>query len=747
MDDSTDDGLPFRFPSNGEPPWAGAEHSYASWIPNVSGHLSFGMIDGRGKCHTVNQHCDVEGARVIAAHERRSAQDFPLPGGLIGLLRRSVTQDFLFVGNTHACHTPYILNEASSNPTSPMRYERNGVLVGKVLVLPPDDEPGTDAIRQRLIDGIHREMDERLDSYLLNPPGELHGLPSAILTLIDNAKDHVTCFALNFAIFRTGEVRIWFNMAELLGRDVVDYPPTALELIVADALPSQAYYFLKDVFHFHYHHDPRTDQLLDITRLEPGRCAAEQDLSWRINILRGLAKVVVEYRQSNRPDSNKKALGVLAYADAFQSLLARVVRKKDVKDGFEPTNKIILYDFDHTKTSLEALDALADSARGAALQLFGIFVGVILSALALWSGAVQIQPILCGDKRVSAAICPPIKPGFTTDIVNQVVSNPLGFVVVLTILGGLAYIFLFKGVTNIPLAKPLLRFVRALSAAVGAEMAKRSKRDQVGYVFQLVFLLFLTFLAAAIAYIFTPKNEVAPVQARPPAPTNRDSLDAFVGRKPSDSGLFNSSVIASKIRDVLGGDYELFLRNMSQTSVLTQENSFLWVTGSRAGDRDETAYLVLDRKTQQLEIGIRSSGRNEVYRSIGAPLLKPADIQRFTGSFASDIGPFPVETSVCKMSSGGTSGGTIQLSGTMGGVETCSYRMVLRKGQVLAFNPSSARGIVVLFGSAAPDRELAGDELIEADGTYQMKVGWKRVGAKSDFTRPRRDFYFRLNVR
>lgn len=661
----------------------------------------------------------------------------------MGLIRRSVTQDFLIIANSGRARTPYL-----DGNTIKGRDENNGVLIGEVVVLPPDSDPQAKQTLSSLLATIHEEMDSRHHEFLINPPGQLDELPAIIRSMIDAARTQIVCYKLRFALFRTGEIRIWFDWADFLGRDVTQFPPDILEELVGEALPSQAYYFLKDVFHFHYHHDPRTDQLLDLTRLDTSSCVALQDIEWRINILRGLAKVVVEYRQSNRPDSNKKALGVLAYADAFQSLLAKIKRPPALETPFQLVDDIILYDFGHSRVSIEALDALTESERSGALQLFGIFIGVVLSAFALWAGAVQIQPILCGDARAKAAICPPISPGITTDFVNRVVANPLGFVVFLTMLGFIAYIFLFKRVTNVPGAKPVLRFVKSLSAAIGTEIAKRSSADRAGYYAQLVVLAGMTGSAAWVAYEITPKNDVPPVIPRPSvaSPGPWAALDTMVGRLPKDSGLFTSSAIARKIQDTLGPDYESFLRNMAYQSPLRRNRATMWVVGSAAANSADTAYLLIDQNTQQIEIGVSKGGRANVYRSTGAPLKRPAEVQRALGGLVADVGPFPLETSLCKTGIGG-SRGVIQLSGALRGIETCQFRIDLRKGQLVSYRPASAKGLDISLGTSSSETPLSNERLIEADGTYRVRVAWQRTGGRYDLTRPRREFYVRLNVR
>ncbi|MBT2185540.1 hypothetical protein [Sphingobium nicotianae] len=655
-----------------------------------------------------------------------------------------MTQDFLIAANTARAKTPY-LKDAQPH----FRDEANGVLVGEVIVLPRDSDKETKRTLKELLNTVHQAMDEQQQAHPAQASGAMERLPSEILNEIEAKRDLIACYRIKFAIFRTGEVRLWYDWNDFLGRDSIAEPADRYEQIVGDVLPAQAYYFLKDVFHFHYHHDPRTDQLLDLTSLGNQASALNTDVEWRIDTLRGLAKVVVEYRQSPRPDSNKKALGVLAYADAFQSLLARVKRATDLNAGFLPIDDVILYDFDHSRDSIEALDALSETRRSGHLQLFGILIGVILSALALWAGAVQIQPILCGDSRANAAICPPTRPGITTDLINWVVANPLGFVVVLTMAGFLAYIFLFRGVTNVPLAKPILRFVRLMSAALGAEVAKRSRADRVGYYAQLAFLGALVGFIGWAAYQLTPKNVVPPVAERKSDAAQGPwaSLEGAVGRLPRDSGLFTSSVVAPQIRDMLGGDYEEFLRSMAVQSVLRRRGPTLWALGTRARDSQDGAYLLMDQRTRQIEVGVRKDGKLSIYRSTGRILFKPGDVQKFVGGAAADIGPFPIETSVCRSNVGRGANSTMQLSGALRGIEGCEYRLQLRQGQIVSFSPASARGLDVSLVTAGETEPLSGQRLIQKDGTYSLKVSWQRSGGPGDELRPLRPFYARIGIR
>lgn len=68
--------------------------------------------------------------------------------------------------------------------------------------------------------------------------------------------------------------------------------------------------------------------------------------------------------------------------------------------------------------------------------------------------------------------------------------------------------------------------------------------------------------------------------------------------------MFTTSVIAGKVRDILGEDYDDFLVRMTQQSELKRDGNILWVVGSRSTGDQDGAYLLIDQNAQRLEIVI-----------------------------------------------------------------------------------------------------------------------------------------------
>jgi hypothetical protein len=740
-------GDPFSLPISGPCPWDRAQHSFAGWVPNVSGHLSFGLICSNRGTHTVNQRSAGTGHRIVALHTKRSAQDFPLPGGLIGKVRKSATQDYILVGRTAAARTPFILDGETKD-----REEPHGALVGLVLVVPPDSV----RITKNRIDEFLSDIDESIEhalTYAGDPVGPAAGsidqIPAYILHQIEEVRRDIVCHVARFVLFRTGELRIWFDDDTFLGRDTSQNPVTEHERRSTQYLPSQMYFFIKDATHRHYHHDPETDQLLKLFRVDVDLNGQNDDATWRVDTLRGLAKVVVEYRHSNHPFSNKKALGILAYADAFQSILARTSRGGALDAPLQNLTDVIPYDFNHVRTSIEALDTLNETRRGALLQLFGILVGVVLSAFALWSGAVQIQEPLCDAMKDGPAPCPKMQPNTAVDVINWVVANPLGFVMLLAVLGFLAFVVFFKGLASVPLARRTKVWVNAFSSAVAASVsAGLGGRDGWGQAVRLFIIGSLTAGSAFAAYWIVPKHEVPTVEEQRAAVKNEWSqLDSMVDKKPDESGLFTSSVINSRLRDLAGNDYDDFLVLMGNASTLQRED-VLWVAGTPivSSGRD-AAYLIIDQRARKLEIGLRRSGNTTVYRSPGSLIEKPAAITKAFDGVAADMSPLAVQAPQCKGAPVGDGSRTLIFSGMLPAAEHCEYKVPLRTGQVLSYSQASARGLQMSVGAPNGKPALVTDSFTaNVDGTYVVHIMWQPGVTPPEARRILREFYLRAHV-
>jgi len=457
----------FELPIRGRAPWARTKYSWAGWIPTVSGHLSFSLIGSHNagsKCRTFNRTTSDNSSRVVAVHQQRSAQDFVVPSRLVRPLRKAISIDYLIVGRGGRARTPCFLPDSLGEI-----IDDQGVMRGFIAAVPNQVTRDKVLLRKDFLAQIGAMLDDRL-----TPAEEILDRLSG--QMLRGRAAGIAVALMEFAIFRTGEFRLWYEIDGFFGFDTEANPLRPEEIKFAELLPAQAYFFAKDVAHLHFHHEPESDQLLPLTRLTEARTPADHDaneLKWRRETLWGLARVVSQFRRQNTLYDHKKVLGVLAYADAFQSMLARIWRRPDLATPMAIHSRLPLYDFKHTRGSVEAMESLAAWRRSGRIQQFTILAGVVLSSLALWAAAIQIRPVMCAMARPAAIqasqICQPFPGWNSLRTVVWITEDPLLFTGALFVFGYALFVLIFKDLTFVPghrLFRLTARAGRALSASI-----------------------------------------------------------------------------------------------------------------------------------------------------------------------------------------------------------------------------------------------------------------------------------------
>lgn len=409
-------------------------------------------------------------------------------------LRPQVSHDCFIVAETAGAKTPFPLEGEKSYET----FDEQGVLTGVVLVLPEERQKPVKVRRKAYLNGLIDLIEDEATPAT--------NLTRTILDRTSAARiSGVAVLQLRFALFRTGEFRLWFSMKDLLGREVHSgaVPPSDDEIKLADALPPQVFFLVKDAAHKHYHHEPDSDQLLPLTKMEHARTPEahrQNEISWRRETLWGLARVISQYRRNDALYDYKKAMGVLAYADAFQSTLARVARPMAMEAEIEDHKELTVYDFAHTKASVEAMEGLASWRKSGLIQLFAAMFGGILSSLALWAGAVQIYPIMCEPLKATKNPCPPTVSPDSIEVVHKVADHPLVFTGSVVILGMAIFMLILRDISFVPFGSKLKRLLSPLAKAAGASLARKAG-DKVGYYLALSILAFLSGLFGFFAYL------------------------------------------------------------------------------------------------------------------------------------------------------------------------------------------------------------------------------------------------------
>lgn len=657
-------------------------------------------------------------------------------------IRPSARQDFILLGQSCAARTPLFDGDELHTIE-----DQNGVLMGVVAVLP--SERGTEAgkLRRQLLRRVDESITSAISAYA-SGDADAEPVTETLLNEIQQVRDRVACYFLRFALFRTGELRIWFDLGEFLGRDLDVAPPTAEEREAASPIAPQVYYFIKDMLHAHYHHHKKSDQLLPLTRLSSAPHSVEDDeTAWRYATLRGLVRVVVELRQGRSLDGHKRAIGIIAYAKAFQCVLARIARKQRIEEKFDRSPKIMPYDFSNLVSSIEAIDASVQSAVTAKLQLFAIVIGIILSGLALWAGAVQVHPVLC-EALQSTSACQEITAGPSVTALNWVIANPMAFLTLLVIVGFAAFVVFFRGTGAIPFAERLIHWSERLAEAIAVDISRSTQRsDGLGFYMGLLAMLLPIGIVGTIAYWLLPTRDVTVIDALNPGQRGKwDMLSKYAGVRISESGLLLSSPISPQLRAKLDDGFADFVRLLGDDAILKAEGRLLYVIPEKAKPGADAAYLIVDRSSDRFEAGIRVAGRSQIYRTSGGALPRPQAVRHLLGNSPTDIISVDAATSSCQIEQSGEGNRVITLSGELLANDYCEYNITLSEGQSLSFNRKGSRGLRVDVRQNGRSFEI--DPVFRSSKGGNMKTqvrwdGWQPT--KTEALRPRK-FYVRLEM-
>ena len=243
-------------------------NTYKSWIPNVSGCLSFSNIKGSkipGRAwspHTYNRLSDDADGCIVSLQKRNLSDTIYAPVDLGGMF--------------------YYLLSAKVDDSSP-----NGeVLTGRIFAFP------------KLLLGSK-------DKALVKSFGNSGDAPkAAAIELINIWELHSKTILISFKLYRDGFAEFYY-----VGTDTRNAYPFILE----------AYSFLKDLVHSHKFHRYDDDAIV-----VPYPVENDADIKWIEKTARNLHKSIVSaYRNSTYRADLINALGRLSYLESFQQILAQ----------------------------------------------------------------------------------------------------------------------------------------------------------------------------------------------------------------------------------------------------------------------------------------------------------------------------------------------------------------------------------------------------------------------------------------
>jgi hypothetical protein len=357
---------------------------FAGWVPTTSGHLSFSVVGRRLRpsacCFNNLETAGRADVLGVAVAQKRVNRDAAAPLRWLGrrfgpVVRRrwpqSKLRDWLPEG-----HVYYFFLLAEPRPALTPYFDKagklqhrpdaRGALKGSVFFLA---EGKTLADRRRR-SAAARRLSDMVHAYNLNPPI----LGQDWLACLRSEFRSEAGAAVDFTLYRTGELR--------MNAPLTPYKPGAEDPSEQRlSLARHIYYFIKDCAHQHHHHRPQDDQLLPLIPVDdPGLKA---DGHWRRQILWALTKAVGQFRRDKEHVKRRQALGVIAYAEAFQVTLARI-RRPAGKKRHVVDDSLATFTFTQQRASIEVSKEVDSWRRQGVFSTMALAVASIISFSSLW---------------------------------------------------------------------------------------------------------------------------------------------------------------------------------------------------------------------------------------------------------------------------------------------------------------------------------------------------------------------------
>lgn len=478
-------------------PWEAATAAWVGWIPTVSGHLSFSLIGttGLGADHFVanGDKPRLEG-RVVLVRQRRRNRDFGYWSKIAAKFLKDTDQDFVLVAHTEPGARPERDHETKKFVAI---EDARGSLRGTILWFPYryDADLRNDlqlalsdlAAEAQRIERLHGEENEAA-------LGALEGWVRSRLTpitadvAVEDIEAQQVAYEFEFALFRTGEFRLWYARDNAAGNEL-------------DGIARQVFYFAKDIAHTHSHHEPESDQIVHLARTKPGRYDTPEkcETYWRNETQWGLSRVFEQLHRASGIGAQRRSLGILAYADAFQGSLAQVMRLPGGNDDFQTDPNVALYDNQHRRESARAMLEYRAFRVGEKGQILLLVITALLASAGLWYGFTLIRGTLCAQDNAN---CLGLQALTAARLLSLVVNSPLTFFAFCGYSVYLLFNIFIKDWDDIPvIRKPQSGFLRMCFAIASnfAKLRKNPRRALIVYV--SFFLLALIFTALLLIYL------------------------------------------------------------------------------------------------------------------------------------------------------------------------------------------------------------------------------------------------------
>lgn len=277
---------------------------YKTWVPNVSGALSFSML-GTGTYPSPAWRANVgdQFKRYIVSYQKRPLLDAVIP---IIAKMTGISGDFVCT----------CVASCSDNPSDTFDTLTGRLFIFHDLKLWKKHARKAINDAQSLLWDYSQKceigLNNQLESYF---EGNYQNLSDLLPRL--------SSYFVDFTVQRNGVTTLTCpdNIADLVSPDAPEFPADSVQkLHIEKIVCSQLFFFLKDLCHNHQHHPPKSDTLVDV------HAFLGDDVEWRSKILRVLYRKIIEFKRDSRPESYNSSLGILIYAKAFRGISVKEVQ-------------------------------------------------------------------------------------------------------------------------------------------------------------------------------------------------------------------------------------------------------------------------------------------------------------------------------------------------------------------------------------------------------------------------------------
>lgn len=308
---------------------------YKGWIPTVGGRLSFTVAGthSRKNSHHDSPVVQLEGdagQKRIYAYQVRDLSDIPplLQMAKVNIFKKIVQKITRTNGR-------FIFLYGSEN--SDHASDIDAPLSGRVLVYRYTQSRNSTFKRRMEPFELCNELsvDENLDQI-------------CSYSLVDEP-----VLDVSFQLTRRGECKISSS--------------TDIHTEIRKHALSEVFFFLKDFFHAHQHHNPRQDTIADLHEFEGN------NETWINETLRSMYRKVLDFKRCGDFDSYMSAKGMLSYINTFVETIGKPYKKSNLI-VLENNNILESLDVAKSKFEYELSEKRNDHSRALAYTAFALTI-------------------------------------------------------------------------------------------------------------------------------------------------------------------------------------------------------------------------------------------------------------------------------------------------------------------------------------------------------------------------------------